>query len=467
MAASILEEHQATAPAQGKGRFGRALLAAAICLGVFQAARLLWLIDRYSVDVPFIDQWGFYRAYFTPHTVWQIFAWTHGMHRQGVGAFVTWLVNEWTAWDQRAQCFAIGLVMLSAAGAALWLKRRLFGRLVWHDVVLVLLILSPQQWELYAGVPNVSPQAMPVLLILLLCVAWTAGQVYIRYALVLALAFLATYTGFGMFVGVITPVLLAADLWQAFRQRSQARMTAAGIALALSLVSLASFFIDYHPKSGAGPFVFPDAHWQLYPVFMALQFAGLTGVLGTGWVTVAVGLLVLAGVLAVALRTCAGLFCGRAEEPLPRIVLLLVGFALTFSVTSAVGRLHLGLETAASSRYFVLLALAGVGVYLSLLTAPPGRLRRAMLFVLAAWTLAATMPFAGRDGAAALCDAKTRWVSAYLQTREVQAADKMANFKIHPNPIGRGVDDKLQWLAAHQYSLFRPGARHVPEPPNR
>lgn len=75
---------------------------------------------------------------------------------------------------------------------------------------------------------------------------------------------------------------------------------------------------------------------------------------------------------------------------------------------------------------------------------------------------AATMPFSGRDGAAALCDAKTRWVSAYLQTHDVQAADKMTHFQIHPNPVARGVDEKLQWLAAHHYSFFRSGVRHVP-----
>ena len=141
MAAPIMEEHKEDSLAPGSGRLGRVLLGAAIVLGLFQAGRLLWLINRFTVDVPRGDQWGFYRAFFTPHTPWQIFAWTHGMHRQGIGFFLTWLVNELTDWNQRAQCFTIGLVMLSAAAGALWLKRRLFGRLQWYDVIPVLLIL--------------------------------------------------------------------------------------------------------------------------------------------------------------------------------------------------------------------------------------------------------------------------------------------------------------------------------------
>ena len=88
------------------------LTAIAIVLVVFQVAQLFYAIDRYAVDVPFWDQWDFYDAFFKPHGLWEIFSWQHWPHRQGAGFFLIWATNELTGWDQRAQAFMIGAVIV-------------------------------------------------------------------------------------------------------------------------------------------------------------------------------------------------------------------------------------------------------------------------------------------------------------------------------------------------------------------
>ncbi|MBN2036251.1 MAG: hypothetical protein JW768_05875 [Chitinispirillaceae bacterium] len=151
----------------------RVLTVAAIMLVTFQTWWLFFFINRYAVNVLFYDHWDLYNAFFTPHSPWEIFTWQHGPHRQGLGSFLILAINEWTGWDQKIHSIAIGIAMVLAAGAFLLLKWRLFRILQWYDSIPVLMILSTKQWEIFAGTPNISHGALPLLLLLLYCIAWT------------------------------------------------------------------------------------------------------------------------------------------------------------------------------------------------------------------------------------------------------------------------------------------------------
>src|SRR6266446_1769393 len=53
---------------------------------VLLLARLFGLVDRYSVNVFYGDQWKFDEAtLFQKHSWLEIFRWQHGPHRQGLG----------------------------------------------------------------------------------------------------------------------------------------------------------------------------------------------------------------------------------------------------------------------------------------------------------------------------------------------------------------------------------------------
>lgn len=429
----------------------------ALAIALFQVIRLFVLVDRFSVDVPYWDQWTFYQADFIPHTAWQRFAWQHGPHRQGLGAPLTAAINHLTAWNQRAVCFAIAVIMVAAAGAALVLKRRLVGRLAWPDVGLVLLVLTPQQMALYTQVPNAAHGALPLLLVLLTALAWTVRRVGLRFALVGLLSLLALFTGFGLFLGLAAPLLLALEVVRA-RRSGPGKSGAAPLLAVLGLAAgWAVFFVDYRTATIPPELAQVRPAWTDYPLFVALQFAHLLGVRGAGWGAGLAGcaaLGVLGGVAISSLRRWMQQPEG-ATGGVDRTVLLLILFPLLFAIGSSAGRVLLGLEGARACRYLPLLMPAAVGLHIWLAHRAAPRLQVLFLLVLAV----ACLPWRERRDARRYAKAKAAWVQAYRATHDVAKADAWAKFPIYPGrpgaarePLQRG----LAWLERSQFSLFRP-----------
>ena len=433
----------------------RALPLLALVLAVFQAVRLLALVNRYSVDVPYWDQWTYYQAFMQPHSAWDLFRWQHGPHRQGIGFLLTGLVNSLTHWNQRAQCGAIAGVMLLCAAAALGLKRRLAGRLGWPDFALVMVVLTPQQIAMYAQVPNLSHGAVPLLLVLLSAWAWTARRAAVRYPALALLNVLCVFTGFALFAGALTPLLLAVDIVQALRGGRRGEAAAAAGTLAAALAGWALFFVDYRgvrvpPEFAVAP------PWYTHVQFWALQYASFCGIGGKGWTAAAAGGAVALALCGLAART-AWAALREADPPRARrarAVAFLVGFTLLFSIVSSLGRVRLGLQGSAAGRYLPLLMPAAIGAYLWLDARGRPRLLAAFLLVV----LFATVPWRARGDARNACRGKTAWVAAYRETGSLDDADLAARFPIFPlrNPAGRAqVPAQLAWLRERHYSLFR------------
>ncbi len=439
-----------------RSRWTIVLSVIAIVLGVFQAAQLFSAINRYAVDVPFWDQWDFYDAFFKPHGLWEMFSWQHGPHRQGAGFFLIWATNELTGWNQRGQAFMIGTVMVAAAVAALWLKRRLFGSLQWYDAIPALMILSLKSWEIYFNAPNVSHGALPLLLIILAGIAWTVGNPFLRYSLVTAANFLALFTGFGMFMGLITPILLTIDCYHSARSRKWHDLSMAGAALFCSIASIGLYFHNYVFQPAADCFRFPDQRWYLYPVFMAIEFAVviLPGS-HTSTRSMAIGLLAL-GILLYMLAAAA-LRLRRQDDHYRRsqILFFLLAFSLIFAANSAVGRLCFGLSIATNPRYVPLILPGVVGAYLFLLSRPKLASRKLVMpILLCATVTTAVIPWQVKHSEG-FRKGKAAWVWAYRLTGNVAHADKLSGYRIYPAPTWTGLDRKLDWLRRHNYSLFR------------
>src|ERR1700719_3564980 len=95
---------------------------------VVLAIRLFRLISRYAVNIFFSDQWKFDDAtLFQRHSIWQMFAWQHGPHRQGLGALFQKVIEPSFRWNSRTESFIVGSVVVAAALCALYLKKRLYG----------------------------------------------------------------------------------------------------------------------------------------------------------------------------------------------------------------------------------------------------------------------------------------------------------------------------------------------------
>src|SRR5262249_20950276 len=139
------------APPQGSSvRHSESRWQGLVVLAMFFAltGRLFQLISRYAVNIFFMDQWDFNEAtLFQKHSLWEMFRWQHGPHRQGLGAIVEYLVEPFFGWSTRTESFLICGIVLLATVCALWLKWRLFGKLSIFDVCIPLILLSSLQYE--------------------------------------------------------------------------------------------------------------------------------------------------------------------------------------------------------------------------------------------------------------------------------------------------------------------------------
>src|SRR5438552_9563320 len=205
----------------------------------FAATRLFRMVGRYAVNILIGDQWAFNDAtIFQQHSWLEIFRWQYGPHRLGIGGVLAKLIEPSSRWNSRYEAFGVWGVLCLACLAALVLKRRLSGGFTFADCVIPLLVLTPVQYEVFFGnSPSHGP--LPLLLLMMYCLAWTIEDRNPRYAAVLLLNLALIYTGFGLFMGFITPALLALEI---YRERT----TSSIISFVFACASLATFFAGYY-----------------------------------------------------------------------------------------------------------------------------------------------------------------------------------------------------------------------------
>src|SRR3984957_4627446 len=135
-------------PRTRRGEWSHALSLAVISIGfVILAVRLFRLISRYAVNIFFSDQWEFNTpTVFQHRSLWEMFRWQNGPHRQGLGALLSYAIEPHFRWNSRTESFLIGILVVIAAACALWLKSRLFGSLVLSDVCIPLIFFTPTQF---------------------------------------------------------------------------------------------------------------------------------------------------------------------------------------------------------------------------------------------------------------------------------------------------------------------------------
>ena len=421
---------------------------------VLLAGRLLRLTYRYAVNIFFWDQWVFHNAdLFQKHSLWHMFRWQFGPHRLGVGPLVSRLIEPHFEWNSRAASFLAWGILVLAAAAALWLKKRLYGHLTITDVVIPIIYLSAAQYELIFINSNLA-QPLPLLLITLYGLCWTIQNQFARWLFVLLVNFLTTYTGYGLFLGLLTPPLLVVDYWVHASKRRATTLFFA-VALLLSCASFASFIYDYKLQPGVNCFSLNVQTPANYFWYMSLMFANFFGVKGSGYFarligSLVIGCLVLA--LALAIRNI-----GRRASPssVASIVsAILVAFSLLFAISTAFGRVCLGLDSAQASRYITFLATGIFGAYLQLLSLPNSKLKHGLL-VLITIALLTTIPIRAQDRGLMryFSEIKRNWRDCYLSAGNIATCDQIAGYKIDPEPESV-LQQKLEYLKQSRKNLF-------------
>ena len=419
------------------------------------AIHFFQLTAQYAVNIFFWDQWDFNDAsLFDHHSIWEIFRFQHGPHRQGLGGLLGALVEPWFHWNSRTEGFLIAGIVVVAGLCMLLLKYRLFGSIGWTDVVIPMLVFTPAQWESTWSTANLAHGVLPVTLILLYCMAWTWSSERSKYAAIVLLNFVTLYTGFGIFLGLLTPVLLLVQYVRDRRAGGENGRLLLGC-LGLSIVSIASFFMGYKNDDASGCDSIFAATPLEYGRFLSLMFASTTGIRGIGWIATSVGGVVLAATSGVALFSWLRVLIGRAGERAPQIaVAVLSGYSLLFCLAATMGRTCTGMIDAHSSRYAIYKQLAILSLYFWALTLRHVRWREALTYALPVLLLPTLFVTpADANGMATFSKLKSGWRTCYLSGKSPDMCDD-EDGAIYPWPERTHLQEKLDYLRATHQNLF-------------
>lgn len=418
------------------------------------AVRLAWFIDRYAVNLLYLDQWDFLSGLFEGADSWTLFRWQHGPQRQGLGNLITAVVLARSGWNERVDGAVSAATMLVAGLAALWLLKRLCGRLLAWDVAVPLLFLSTVPVQSYLVTPNLAHGPLPVLFLMVYGLALTVGSHVQRAVLIAAINFLAVNTGFTVLLAWITPVVLL--LFAMTPGLSRLERAVYGASCVASLATAAFFMRGFVFVTSVDCYQFPhERPWEYVP-FVGRMLARPFNVpldlfrgelLSTA---IAVGAIGFTGYSAFrAVRS-------RGESPLWNVTSLLMGFTLSFGFATAVGRICIGMSAAESSRYIPYLVPALFAFYLTLRRGLPSGWKHSLalgIFVLACVAKETSDRVAFE--ATYESNAKRSWHDCYLRRHDISECNSSSERAIYPAPEATRLQQKLDWLEARGYNLFQ------------
>ena len=432
-----------------------------VVLGVFTVCliRLAGFVHANAVDLPFNDQWDALGPLFENRGPWSAFFMQHGPPRLGLGGLINWYLYAATDWDVRAEAWFGVAVLVMTTLVALALAARLRGHVAWSDAAFPLLLLSPVHWESFIHIPFVGAHLLPLLLTLLLAYSWIAERPLSRVLGVGLFGAATLFTGYGI-CGVPATAGLAILLWVRAEQKTPPvpRWPAALILLTLAAAT-ALFAFHYHWSPGTKEWHFPVAAVWDYPRFCALMFTSLLGWRAITAESTVVGVLLL-GLVAAACLVAFAMIWRRRATARARAVWILTGTSLTFAALTAIGRLPTTIEAAFLWRYTTLMMPALCGLALAAEGWAEARAPRWRHVCGLLWfTLAGVVwsNFTPEIYAATIAKGKRLWIASYLQTHDLRAANRAADFVIYfPEPDSPRIAEKLRWLEAHRLSFFRP-----------
>lgn len=427
----------------------RILVLSASCL---PPTALLGLILWLGVDVPFWDQWvlvPILEQIDQGRWPWADFWHPHNEHRLFFPQMIMAALAQWTGWNPRFEMAVIWL--LAVAGWAI-LQRGIAGSPAhvpaWLLPLVSLWVFHPSQWENWAWGWQIQ--------VLLNVFAVIAGFFVLqsasiwRWPIAVACGVVATFSfANGLLFWPLVWIGLAIQArGRGSRDPAPAAWTPVIAWTAVSVAIVALFFHGFEP-SARPPFFeqgfartlkLLGGYLSIYLSAPLLGFHGHLALYG--------GFLSLCAVGALLIRTLLSLDATGLRAALPWLQLM--GYAVASGLLTAVGRLHLSLGQALSSRYLTISTLFWISAAVLLCLREPRhpKLRRAAVAL--GFTL---LTIHGFDGI-------SRWTVAHEQRGEartelVEGGTEAAKLEVlYPD-----AEQVMRWredLKAMETGPFRP-----------
>lgn len=430
------------------------------CIALVSGLAIFWIYctNKYSVNILFWDQWDFYNPFTKDIEIINTFTKQHGPHRQGIGFILTKCIDYFSSMDIRYISFTITLLIFLTSISYFYLKKRLIGRSTIFDSIIFLIILAPTQ--LFMHTANISHGAMPSLLLSLYTLSFLLKNYTLRSVLLVVINFNMIFSGFGIFIGVLTPIIFLGEWYFFYRKKSIKSQLISATALLFSLLSFYLFSIGYKFQPAAPNFVFPHPNPFEYFQFMAIGYASFLGMVDIGIKSYGLGFITLILLLIVLYKHTINIFKNKfdvenKQVTISKIIVLLIAYSLIFLFNTAVGRVGIGLEAAKSPRYMPYLAPSLFALYLHLSNLDTKKSR--ILVLLFFFGLLISLSFGNKNISTMnhFASAKSAWKKSYLKYENIERANIQSSFLIHPNSESTKLKEKLNFLKENKLNLFK------------
>lgn len=412
---------------------------------------LLFFIFTYSVNILFWDQWDLYDVLFYKKTIWEMFLWQPGIHRQGLIFPVDMILAQITSWNTRVESLFVGFLSISACFFALWLKKMLFKKFNYSDVIIPTICLSFVQYANYVVVPFPSLAVFPLMLVFIYCIAWLLKNSILKYILILIINILLIYSGYGLFIGLITPLILFYFLLHEKDKKSRKIIL---ISLTLSILSVMSFFFGLNPTKD--PIIISWSKLIYFIPYVILLFGNFFEPLSNLETILIGGFFSLTLACVIYYLTLRKISKDRTIKSLVDLItIILFSFTFLYSISNFLGREAFGLSNALSSRYSTFYIPLFIGIYFFLLQLPNGLLKRTSVVLMVSVFVVLYFFSFDLKSPNDYASSKNAWKNCYLQYENIDICDKKTNFEIYPNsPKKSALQDKLNFLKQNHLNLF-------------
>ncbi len=422
-------------------------------------AGLAWrqhrFVDRYSANVMVMDQWDFYKP-MAGTTWWGDFDEQHGPHRMGVGMLLTRKLADISHMNTRWDSFAVSFLLMGATALAMALAWLCGVRQPLAMLAIPLLFLNRRQYQHFVTGTDISHAGMPMFMFMLYCLCWFVRLGSLRLILLTVLTFCLIFTGFGIFVGVITPVILFIEAVQSARAKQYLRCLMIVGSLVLVGASWGLFFSNYNfAQATANTNVMQQKPTDIVNLFAAM-LANNFAIRGDDQTVVLFGLAVAA------ILTCLCAYHGLRlmvngvlNERRSVVIFCLSAYTLIYCADTAAGRAYLGWRAAAgASRYITLMVPGGLAILLQLATLKPVKMALGLSVAYAVFIAWGSLALTTTELADVnqFHDGLLRWKDAYLMTHDDVAATKQSGFVLYPTP--GAISDRLVYLEQHHLNMF-------------
>lgn len=419
-----------------------------ICSLVF--VRWMYIIDRYSVNVLFYDHWDLYIPLFNKSSLWELYNWQHGPHRQGLGFILTKYIDQLSGWNTKWISYTIGILLAASSATYFLVKKRLTGKLTLLDVIIPVLILTPSQFGVFANTPNISHGAMPVFLISVFCLSLFVENEITKVSLMVILNFLIIYSGFGLLFGLICPFIFLLLIYYNYTERKSAIYYIIGLVVAS--LSLVLFFNGYGHAPANPNFQFPHDKPLEYIIFMAKMTKTAIGIpKGVGDV---IAYAILFFQFYVIITIVVQLLKKNTENYITNLIIIsIIGFAILFEFATAVGRVSFGVHVASASRYAPYVIPGLIGLYFYCINKfNVNIIHSVFLLIFMIFGFWGKYSFSKMK---TFKESKETWVKIYKETNNIGIANSKCFFPIYPDPSKNKILKKrLNYLKKNKLSFF-------------